>query len=259
LKKKKVPSFARLSKRKDFDTILNLLNDVDVEAPIIEKWFEREYTLTGENCLHFVMRSKPPANVVSAMIRRLQGAGITHPELSVDLTGRTALHHACMWLCEPSVVHSILQTSAGAISARAKDLEGRLPLHYAVRPKEVVTKLGSRKAKGPKTNPELIEAITTMEMNVKLLVGLSPRTSCVADGKKCTPIDYLNRLVIVNETYQTMIKNIQLELDMSMDLCKTTSTFDERKSGMVIKFSNRDLSTDTDGIDDDVSVLSFNG
>ena len=40
-----------------------------------------------------------------------------------------ALHHACASQCEPATIHALLRSPAGAVSARAQDVRGRLPLH----------------------------------------------------------------------------------------------------------------------------------
>jgi len=248
---RKAPSLVRLARRRKFETIVDLLTDPDV---IVDHWFEQEYSFMGENCLHFIMKYKPPVHLVSAMVSRLQVAGVENPELVVDLAGRTALHHACMWLCSPSVIYLLTQTTAGVVSARSQDLEGRLPLHYITSSRNLPSRWISRKSLvSSSSQPELVEVLSTMEMNLKLLVSISPRTSFVPDDKGCTALDCLQKLNVANETCRSILQNMEMELNIAMDLCQTAPVYNRERTGLVVKFPSET------SVDDDVSVLSFTG
>jgi Ankyrin repeat len=246
--RRRVPPLLRLLKRRDFDTIIQLLKDPNAN---VEKWFDSEYNLMGENALHLVMRYSPPASLVSAMTARLQDSGVSlQPELTVDLMGRTPLHHACEAQCEPAVIHALLETSAGAISARAKDVEGRLPLHLLCRGYNL-----PRIRKKQSAQQERAAMLAAMSTSIKLLVGLSPRTACIRDDRRRTALDYVNNLKMEtgNDTCRELWEGMKLELSIAMDLSSTTTVGNLQQAGMVIKFSTE--CTDSD----DISILSCPG
>ncbi|KAL3913894.1 MAG: hypothetical protein SGILL_006311 [Bacillariaceae sp.] len=254
-KKRRIPALAHLCRRRAFDDIVEILQDPT--ATVERKWFETEYTLMGENALHFIMRFHPPANVVSAMITRLrETAGISQPELCVDLLGKSPLHHACANQCEPSVIHTLLRTPAGVISARAQDLQGRLPLHLLCKSYQ------SSRKRSEKALARDTAALSNMLVGIKLLVGLSPRTACVKDDKGRVPLDYVKNMKMdeakkADNMLCELWESMKIELSIAMDLSTSTaaSISSGISSGMVIKFATDNTVTD----DDDVSVLSFAG
>jgi len=253
-KQRRLPSLESHCRRGEFETILELLHDQN--APIESKWLEQDYTLMGENALHFIMRFQPPADVVSAMMERLQNAGTHQPEIAVDFLGRTPLHHACVSQCEPCVIHTLLRSPAGVISARAKDLQGRLPLHLLCKSYQP-----SRKRKiVAQAKDEM--ALSKITVGIKLLVGLSPRTACVKDDKGRIPLDYVKQMKVHTKNHPNAAEfweNMKTELSIAMDLSASASTTSYsnnfEKSGMVIRFSTETTPSDND----DVSVLSSSG
>jgi len=165
LSKGRVPSLKKLLKAGAFDTITNILQDDSLD--LRKKWFDKEFSMLGENCLHLLMRFRPSAELVSLMLLRLAQAGIKEPELSVDVVGRTPLHHAVGFLCEESVLNVLLESDAGQKSVRAQDLEGRVPLHTAMRPFYVFGKHDHRK-KHPEGTEYIDALLDGKPANLKL-------------------------------------------------------------------------------------------
>jgi hypothetical protein len=253
----RVPSLNRLLKRGDYHTVIQILNDPTAN---VERWLDFEYSLMGENALHFVMKFSPPAGLVTALIQRLiqqQDSGMSstlqqQPELTVDLRGRTPLHHACEAQCEPAVILALLETSAGAISARAKDIDGKLPLHLMCLGYHPSPSLSRIRMNSNRLQQGRIDALTAMVTSIKLLVGLSPRTACVKDDQGRTALDYIQCRPVAteNETCLQLWAAMELELSLAMDLLSTTTMSVYQHAGIVIKFPTECCDCD------DVSVLS---
>jgi hypothetical protein len=246
----KAPAFMKLLRKKDFDEIYNVLSDTSVSK---SRWFEDEYSMLGENCLHTIMKYRPPARVVVLLLKKLVIYGIPEPELSVDILGRTPLHHAVGFLCEPAVIQVLLNSTSGRLSLRAKDAEGRLPLHMAILPYEMMNPKASRPTirrskKSSKVNADQIRTI--MKATVEILVTVCPQATLVTDDQNRTPLEYA-RVLEVDPFYKPCIESLNEELRMAEEMTLSeVGAYDRR--GMVLEFDNS--SSDED---DDVSVLSF--
>ena len=239
----KAPSLAKLVKRRDFDRILNILIDDTISK---QRWFEEEHSMLGENCLHIVLRSKPPARLVAVLLQCLKHYGILEPELSVDILGRTPLHHAVGFLCEPAVVQVLLNSEAGLLALRAQDGEGRLPLHVAVRPYDLqISKRAFGRLKKPKMSDERIQLV--VRTNVEIILTLCPQAALATDDKGRTPLEY-TEVVKVDDSYKPCVEQLSEELRLAAEVCMSEPT-QYRHTGMVVEFS--------DSEDDDVSVLSL--
>ncbi|KAG7357197.1 ankyrin repeat domain protein [Nitzschia inconspicua] len=242
----RIPPLERLLRRGDFPTIIQLLKDPNAN---LDRWFDSEYNFVGENALHLIMRYGPPAELVTCLIARLKESGVSsQPEVTVDHRGRTPLHLACESHCEPAVIHALLETSAGALSARSKDLDGRLPLHLLCRGCKL-----PRIRKPKDAQQGRVVALRAVATNITLLVGLSPRTACVPDYKHNTALDYIQNVKIEkeDEVCREIWEAMKQELTIAMDLSLTTATIQNtHQAGMVIKFNTE--CTDVDN----VSVLS---
>jgi hypothetical protein len=171
------------------------------------------------------------------------------PELTVDLSGRTPLHHACEAHCEPAVILALLETSAGVVSARARDVEGKLPLyllcngyHHLPSPSRIRKNL-------ERLHQERALALSAMVTSIKLLVGLSPRTACIKDYEGRTILDYIQCSQVKQETEACLQlwRVMKLELSVAMDLSSPTPT----KAGMFVKFSSEPNDRD------EISFLSW--
>jgi hypothetical protein len=198
--KRPLPSLTKLLKRKEFDSICKVLNDPKMN---LGKWFEGEYSVLGENCLHEIMKHRPPAKLVELVLQRLVEYGIPEPELSVDIIGRTPLHHALGYVCDPTVVRVLVSGHAGKLSTRAHDIEGRLPLHVATRPHELW--VGKNLKRRQITNVDPVEVQIIMRKTVELLVAVYPQSVLVQDDKKncyaiCTCSSIRSRLQAVRRT-----------------------------------------------------------
>lgn len=153
-------------------------------------------------------------------------------KFAVDLMGRTPLHIACDAQCERAVIHALLETSAGAIGAKAEVLEGRLPLHLLCRGRNL-----PRIRKSQSAQHERMAALSAMTTSIKLLVGLSPRTACVTDDRRLTAFDYVQNLKMEkeNETCRELREVMKLELSIAIDLSSSTVTGKNVfRAGMVI-------------------------
>mmetsp|Transcript_51691 Transcript_51691/g.124777 ORF Transcript_51691/g.124777 Transcript_51691/m.124777 type:complete len:473 (+) Transcript_51691:507-1925(+) len=226
----RAPSLVKLLKRRDFGTIRHMLLDSTVD--VNSSWFRREYTIMGDNCLHYLLRFRPDSQTVSAMIYRLRLIGIQEPELSVDLTGRTPLHVAVLHGCDVSVIDTLLKANAGHISSRAQDVNGRVPLHYAIMMStSPSTKTNSAFGFSPRGNsvendyekqtthpfvpfPFLFmmkrrnknneplykkEWMYNILHTVKLLLGMSPETCLIMDDYHQLPVDVVDTFLHVHQ------------------------------------------------------------
>eukprot|EP00529_Nitzschia_sp_RCC80_P023094 CAMPEP_0113492074 /NCGR_PEP_ID=MMETSP0014_2-20120614/27883_1 /TAXON_ID=2857 /ORGANISM="Nitzschia sp." /LENGTH=466 /DNA_ID=CAMNT_0000385883 /DNA_START=130 /DNA_END=1530 /DNA_ORIENTATION=+ /assembly_acc=CAM_ASM_000159 len=232
LRTTKAPSLVKLLKRRDFGTIRHMLLDSTVD--VNSSWFSREYTIMGENCLHYLLRFRPDSQTVSAMIYRLRLSGFQEPELSVDLTGRTPLHVAVFHGCDVSVIDTLLKANAGHISSRAQDVNGRVPLHYAImmstspstktktdsafgfsprgtnvenedqkqtiRPVFPFPFLFMMKRRNKKNDPQCKkEWMYNILHTVMLLLGMSPETCLIMDDYHQLPVDVVDTFLHVHQ------------------------------------------------------------
>ena len=242
----RAPSFLRLVKRYDFDTMYQVLADPTMST---RRWFEEEYSMLGENCLHTIMKYRPPVRVIVLLLKRLVEYGIAEPELSVDILGRTPLHYAVGYLCEPGVTQVLLTSSAGKLSLRAQDIDGRLPLHIAMRPYELVNPMRRpKKNRLPSTRVQRI-----LKETVEILVFLCPQATLIKDDHRRTAVQYATTKD-VDPSFHECIQTISQELRMAEAMTKSEKLLHDKR-GMVVEFPSS--SSTGNAADDDVSVLSF--
>ena len=126
-----MPSLQHLLREDDFDRINLLLQDSGAE---VFRWFEKDYGMLNQSSLQVLLQSNPPSETVALMLKRMRLDGVPTPEVYQDAMGRTPLHHAVGYLCDPNVIRVLLSTQPGIVSACIADCQGRLALHVAVRP-----------------------------------------------------------------------------------------------------------------------------
>jgi hypothetical protein len=243
---KKPPSLTKLLKKRDFESITEQLNN---PASDTGRWFDAEYSILGENCLHIILRDRPPAKLVELILKRLVEYGIPEPELSVDVLGRTPLHHAVAFLCDPSVIRVLLSGPAGRLSVRAQDDEGRLPLHVAMLPYELEASKKEKERKKKLGHLDSSEVGILMKTTTELLVTVCPQTTLITDYKQRTPLQYAQALES-DDFYGAFMPIISQDLRMAEEISKSELQSNEC-SGMFIEIPSAELSLE----DDDVSLL----
>lgn len=174
---RKAPPLLKLLRKGDFLNICQCLED---DSIVTKQWFEEEYGMMGENCLHASMKYKPSADVVVLMLRFMRGFAASPPELSVDLLGRTPLHHAVEFNCDAVIIEALLSTPPGKCAADVPDAEGRLPLHLAVLPVDPSQKAAK-------------QGDIVLDSTVELLIKCSPQSVLICDYKGKSPIDHAKK------------------------------------------------------------------
>ena len=239
----KLPHLSTLLQMGEFNSIHEILQDTKRN---LSQWFDEEYSITGENCLHTIMKYNPPPTLIHLMIERLVDYGISEPELSVDDLGRTPLHHAVGYSCSPAVVHELVSSPAGRLSARAQDADGRLPLHMVLQPYGIQCIGKDYKVRLSDSNVDLSAIRRIMKGTISVLLEVCPQSVTVRDDKKRTALDYAERLGF-DVNFRKCASIIIEALRVAEEYTLSTSM-----NGLVIEVGSH--SSDTE---DDVSVLSL--
>jgi hypothetical protein len=134
-----------------------------------------------------------PAKLISSLLQKLSDFGIEDPELSIDEIGRTPLHFAVGYSCNPKVVKVLVSSPAGKTSTRAQDCFGRLPLHAAMVPYDLVDK-GSYCKIAPTSNIKPSEFLGILRKSIAILVAVCPGSVNVEDDKGMTPLEHAKPL-----------------------------------------------------------------
>jgi len=236
------PELSTLLQENQLATVLDILRDPNID---LSTWFDSEYSVTGENCLHMLVRADPPVELLQLMLQRLGSYGISEPELSVDDLGRTPLHLAAGCSCGPAVIQVLISSPAGKMSTRAQDSEGRLPLHVAMRPYILYTGKDHKVWHRP-SGVEPWKTRKVMKATVSVLLEACPQAVLVEDDKKRTPMDYADTLTF-DRDYAKCGFQILEALRIAAEYTLSTSM-----NGLVIEVS----SESSENSEDDISLLS---
>lgn len=190
----------------------------------------------GATMLHLIMEYKPPATLVDVLILRLSELkdGIV-PEDATDLRGRTPLHLAVHYCCEPSVIKRLVYGVVSVLPAVTKDSTGRLPLHWACEnPQGFTIKSACMLCCGnrPKNCDKMVEIIEMLmkvyphAVTVKDMAGNTPLTLAIANGADHNTILLLDRayqkLRGENASTSSGTNETEIEVDFPVDYAGAT-------------------------------------
>jgi hypothetical protein len=166
--------------QRDWERVYVSLFDKETGRPIRPT----STVLSFEGCigctfLHFLCRYQPPLKIVEAVV------GIW-PELSkkmIPATKQTALHVACQYGARSDVVKFLLEIHGEA--AMMQDINGRLPLHLACRPKQHPP---TQMDEDDEENGD-VDWIKPGSAVVRALCGHNPKAANAQDKDGCNPLE----------------------------------------------------------------------
>jgi ankyrin repeat protein len=254
---------AKQQKFKRIETILTF-----TKAPDSATWLEDfrpaknsaglQGACNGTTMLHMILQYKPPVSLVNLLILKLSELyqGFV-PEDAVDVRGRTPLHLAVQYYCDPSVIQRLISGRMSSAPAVTKDYWGRLPLHWACENSQGhkyngwrLLACGSRSEQCSIMSAEIIE----------ILLTVYPHAVTVKDCKGCTPLD----LALENGAdHETVLLLDHVNRKLSADSPSTSAnTGNESESEIVdapISFAKGTGCQPNTNIEDDMSSIGSGG